>query len=426
MKILRNCLLVLLLIVISILVVNNYIQLNIDNSLLYILILSLTALLFSCIKKLSGFAYTMWIIVGIALGLLYPKSFDTWGNFDLEKLIIPFVQLTMFGMGAQMSFDDFKGIIKMPKGVITGLVCQFTIMPLVGFILAKIFNLPSEIAAGVVLIGCVPSAMASNVMSYLAKANLALSVTIGATATILAPVLTPILMNLLGGQYIEIDIIGMMSGIIDMIIVPIIAGFIFNLYYANNKNMKTTIIQMATFLMIIICTNILLFYSANMSTQELVYKITIVISIFYILPIFLAIILRHSSKISYPQITSTLAFFAMLGIVINTIIITASGYNSLINVGSLLLLSCLLHNVAGFLIGYSAATIVGLPLKDRRTIAFEVGMQNGGVATGLALQMGKVATVGLASAIFGPLQNLTGSSLVNLFKYIDKKSNRFN
>lgn len=400
----------------ALLVLNNITDINVSNSLLFTITLISIALLFYSLKRLSSFAYTMWIIVGIALGMLYPDYFDTWGDFKLENLIVPFVQLTMFGMGAQMSFDDFKGIVKMPKGVLTGVICQFTIMPFVGFALANLFNFSSEIAGGVILIGCVPSAMASNVMSYLAKANLALSVTIGATATILAPFFTPVLMRWLGGQYIEINIIGMMVEIMDMIIVPIIAGFIFNLFYFKDNSRRKIILQMALYFLIILVIGIVLFVSSDCTFKKAIFDSLYTLCIFYILPMLAALLLRNSRTISYSMITSVLAFFAMLGIIINTIIITASGRDSLMNVGLLLILSCLLHNIIGFTIGYTAATVVGLPEKDRRTIAFEVGMQNGGVATGLALQMGKVATVGLASAIFGPLQNLTGSMLVNYFK----------
>lgn len=375
-----------------------------------------TALAFNGYPKLKGFSYTIWILVGISLGMIYPDSFVKIGDFQLKRLIVPFVQITMIGMGAQMSFDDFKGVVKMPKGVITGILCQFTIMPLVGLSLSKIFNFSPEIAAGVVLIGCVPSAMASNVMSYLAKANLALAVTIGASATVMSPFLTPLLMQWLGGQYVEINVIGMMVEITNMIIVPIIAGFIFNMFYHNNNSAKAMKIQLSVFAAIILLTNVVLHFS----TGSVIFK---TLSIwgnsmlwFYFVPMIVAIFLRKSKNITETQISNSLGFVAMMGIVINTIIITASGRDSLMQVGGLLILSCLLHNLIGLTVGYSAATLMRLPEKDRRTIAFEVGMQNGGVATGLALQMGKIATVGLASAIFGPLQNLTGSALVHVFK----------
>lgn len=378
--------------------------------------LFLTALAFNGYPSLKGFRYTMFIIIGICLGMFYPASFISVGDFQLKRLIVPFVQITMIGMGAQMSFDDFKGVVKMPKGVITGVICQFTIMPLVGLSLSKIFNFSPEIAGGVVLIGCVPSAMASNVMSYLAKANLALAVTIGATATIMAPFLTPLLMKWLGGQYIEINVIGMMIEITNMIIVPIIAGFIFNMFYHQNNSAKAMKIQLSAFAAIILITNIVLHFSTDSTLMNTLNIWGNSMIWFYLVPMIVALFLKKSKKITETHINNSLGFVAMMGIVINTIIITASGRDSLMQVGGLLILSCLLHNIIGLSVGYSAAKLMRLPEKDRRTIAFEVGMQNGGVATGLALQMGKIATVGLASAIFGPLQNLTGSALVDFFK----------
>lgn len=414
-KIIRSMLFLgLVLLVISIIVYS--FNLPISYSAFLVASLICIAISFNGYKKLKGFSYTIWILVGISLGMMYPDSFVKIGDFQLKRLIVPFVQITMIGMGAQMSFDDFKGVVKMPKGVITGIICQFTIMPLVGLALSKIFNFSPEIAAGVVLIGCVPSAMASNVMSYLAKANLALAVTIGASATVMSPFLTPLLMQWLGGQYVEIDVIGMMVEITNMIIVPIIAGFIFNMFYHHNNSSKSMKIQLSVFATIILITNVVLHFSTGSVIQHTLGVWGNSMLWFYFVPMLLALILRKSKNITETQISNSLGFVAMMGIVINTIIITASGRDSLMQVGGLLILSCLLHNLIGLTVGYSAATLMRLPEKDRRTIAFEVGMQNGGVATGLALQMGKIATVGLASAIFGPLQNLTGSALVNIFK----------
>ena len=202
-----------------------------------------------------------------------------------------------------------------------------------------------------------------------------------------------------------------------MIIVPIIAGFIFNLFYFNEKSTRSKLVQMGSFFSIILVTNLILHFSSEENTlSDSLYSLLMATTWFYLAPMIVAIILRHMKSISYSTISSALAFIAMMGIVINTVIITASGQESLRQVGLLLILSCFLHNIIGYTVGYTAAKLAKLPEKDRRTIAFEVGMQNGGVATGLALAMGKVATVGLASAIFGPLQNLTGSALVNIFK----------
>jgi len=399
-------------------------NLEISWSLFFVAGLISAAIAFNGYPKLKGFSYTIWILVGISLGMLYADSFIMIGDFQLKKLIVPFVQITMLGMGAQMSFDDFKGVVKMPKGVLTGVICHFTIMPIVGFTLSKLFNFSPEIAAGVVLIGCVPSAMASNVMSFLAKANLALAVTIGAVGTLLSPLLTPLLMRWLGGQYIEINVLGMMIEIIEMIIVPIVAGFIFNLFYYSKESVKSKTIQLTSFAAIILITNVVLHLSTHAQFIDSLKVWGNSMMWFYISPMILGLILRKNKSVTSEKISSSLGFVAMAGIVINTIIITSAGRDSLMQVGGLLILSCLLHNIIGFTVGYGSATLMRLPEKDRRTIAFEVGMQNGGVATGLALQMGKIATVGLASAIFGPLQNLTGSTLVHIFKKRSEKEDQ--
>jgi BASS family bile acid:Na+ symporter len=137
----------------------------------------------------------------------------------LTELFLPFsLAVIMFGMGTSMSFEDFVGVVKMPKGVFIGVTSHFIIMPLLGFTLASLSPLEPEIAAGIVLIGCSPNGMASNVISYLAKANLALSVTITAISTMLSPFVTPLLMKLLAGALVEIDVVHMMWDIMKMVI----------------------------------------------------------------------------------------------------------------------------------------------------------------------------------------------------------------
>jgi BASS family bile acid:Na+ symporter len=315
-----------------------------------------------------------------------------------------------------MSFDDFKGVVRMPKGVLIGVCCHFMVMPLVGFSLSHLFDFEPEIAGGVILIGCVSSAMASNVMSYLSGANLALAVTIGACSTILSPFITPFLMKWLGGQYVEIDIAHMMIDITNMIIIPIVAGFIFNLFYFGKESKRAKTVQLLAFAGIILVTNLVMMVVTKADGRGFLTALLSSTFWFYLLPMVSAILFKNAKNIDRPMIESGLSFVAMLGIVINTVIITASGRDNLLQVGGLLIITCLLHNVIGLSIGYFTALLFGLPERDRRTIAFEVGMQNGGVATGLALKMGKVATLGLASAIFGPLQNVTGSALANWFR----------
>ncbi len=204
----------------------------------------------------KGFSYTIWIFTAVTASMFYPHYFTSVGDFQLKTLIVPLLQVIMFGMGSQMSLNDFTGVIKMPKGVIIGVGSHYLIMPLVGFGIANIFNFPAEIKAGIILIGCVPSGLASNVMSYIAKANLALAVTVGAISTLLSPLITPSLMKWLGGQYIEVSFWSMMLDILNMIILPIVAGFIFNLFSKDNAPKKEKIFQLSMYLIVILLTNL--------------------------------------------------------------------------------------------------------------------------------------------------------------------------
>ena len=300
-------------------------------------------------QSLKGFTYSIMIFTGVTVALYYPTYFVEIDGFRLASLITPLIQIIMFGMGTRMSVDDFVGVIKMPKGVAVGIAAQFTIMPLIGFALAKASNFPPEIAAGIILIGCSPSGLASNVMSYLAKANLALSITLTTVSTLMAPLVTPLLMKFLGGTFIEIDVMKMMWDIVKMIVIPIGAGLLFNK------------------------------------------------------------LLHGKSK----WLDAAMPMVSMIGIGIIITIITAAGRDSLIDIGLILIGLVFIHNTAGYLIGYWFARLFKMNEKDSRTIAIEVGMQNGGMASGLAKEMGKIATVGLAPAVFGPLMNITGSILAS-------------
>lgn len=364
----------------------------------------------------KGFSYSLWIFAAVAVSMYYPKYFLSAGNFEFKLLIVPLLQIIMFGMGSQMSLNDFAGVIKMPKGVIAGVICQFTIMPIMGITVATVFNFPPEIAAGLILVGSSPSGLASNVMSFLAKANLALSVTLTAFATLLSPIMTPLLMKIFAGEMVEINFWNMMLGIFNMVILPICAGLIFNLFLNGNKHRKGIIIQMASYIAIMFLKNFLGYATDGVDFYHLVTGFIKDILIFGLLPIIGAIIFKLLANGRKDILEKMLSFISMLGIGIIITVITAAGRDSLLEVGLLLILACLLQNVFGYTLGYSAARLLRLDEKDCRTIALEVGMQNGGLASGLALQMGKVATVGLAPAIFGPMMNITGSSLATWWR----------
>jgi bile acid:Na+ symporter, BASS family len=377
-------------------------------------------------EKLKGFSYTLWIFTAVTASMFYPQLFISVGSFQLKRLIVPLLQIIMFGMGSQMSFKDFTGVIKMPKGVFIGVCSHYLIMPLVGFCIAGIFRFPPEISAGIILIGCVPSGLASNVMSFLAKANLALAVTVGAISTLLSPFVTPLLMKWLGGQYIEVNFWSMMLDILNMIILPIVAGFIFNLFSKKKESLKSVIIQLVSYILIIFLTTLVFVKTKNAGLPEFSIQFLKSMGWFFFFPMLAASFLSRIISGENKYMEKTLSMISMVGIALIVTIITASGRDSLLKVGALLMVTSLLHNLTGYTLGYWLSWLAGMPEKDRRTIAFEVGMQNGGLASGLALQMGKVATVGLAPAIFGPLMNVTGSVLANFWRgkpVSDKSSN---
>jgi len=367
-------------------------------------------------KATKSLSYTVWIFAAVALSMYYPQLFQKVGNFELKKMIVPLLQVIMFGMGSQMSVNDFTGVIKMPKGVFIGISAHYIIMPGVGFTIVSIFNFPPEIAAGVLLIGCAPSGLASNVMSYIAKANLALAVTVAAISTLLSPLLTPLLMKLLAGQFIEVNVWKMMLEIINMIILPVVAGFIFNMFFHRKETRKNMLIQLVIYFFIIILKNSILLKAGETNLSHIGLAFVKDLGWFVLLPAVGAYLLSIITKGNNQWMEKTLSFISMLGIAVIITIITAAGRDSLLKVGAILLLATLIHNLSGYALGYSFARLARMPERDCRTIAFEVGMQNGGLASGLAMQMGKIATVGLAPAIFGPLMNITGSALANFWR----------
>jgi len=364
----------------------------------------------------KGFSYTIMIFAAVSISMFYPGLFIKWGDFELKATIVPLLQIIMFGMGSQMSFRDFAGVVKMPKGVLLGLVCQFTIMPIIGFTIATTFGFPPEIAAGIILVGSSPSGLASNVMSFIAKANLALSVTLTAVATMLAPLITPSLMKLLAGQFVPIDFWGMMLSIINIVILPIVAGLMFNAMAYGKENLKSKITQGVVYLLIIAGKNLILFQTSDLELGAAFMQLGMDVLWFFVLPIVAALLFTRLAGGKKIALDKLLALVSMAGIGVIIVVITAAGRDSLMEIGLLLVLACLIHNSAGYFLGYWICKLARMDEKSCRTIALEVGMQNGGLASGIALEMGRVATIGLAPAVFGPMMNITGSSLATWWR----------
>ena len=207
--------------------------------LLLIAALAATACGFLCHPSLKSVAFTAWVFTFVAMSMFYPGTFGTWFGTDLKVLIVPLIQIIMFGMGTTLSLRDFGRVLTMPWPVFIGMVLQFSIMPAVGLTIAVAFGFEPEVAAGVILIGSVPGGVASNVMTYLARGDVALSVTMTACSTLLSPVMTPLLMKSLAGRFVPIDMWEMLLSILNMIVVPIVAGLIANrILYSPSERLR--------------------------------------------------------------------------------------------------------------------------------------------------------------------------------------------
>lgn len=303
-------------------------------------------------ERTRGYSFTLWVFAFVAASMFYPQAFRTWNGFALSALIVPLIQVIMFGMGTSLSISDFSRVFRMPKPVFICMFLQFTVMPLTGFALARMFGFEPQVAAGVILIGSCSAGVASNVMVYLAKGSIALSVTMTTCSTLLAPVMTPLAMKVLAGQYVPINFLDMMVEIINMIILPVFGGLAFNK-------------------------------------------------------------LLHGRVAWLDRILPVVSMAAICFIIA---IITALSRDKLLEVGPQLILAAMLHNSIGYVLGYAGARRLGLDEVAARTVAFEVGLQNGGMASGLAINVLKSSDAALAPAIFGPWMNISGSALASYWR----------
>lgn len=311
--------------------------------------LLLLAISFRGFPVLRGLTFTTSILAVVATALYYPQYFKEYNGFEFATLITPLIQVIMFGMGCSMGLKDFIALAKSPKSVIVGVIGQYTIMPSLGFALASFTDFPSEISAGIILLGCAPTSVTASVMCYLAKANVVLAITITAITTLLAPFLIPLLMKLLAGGFIEINVMEMMWGIIKMVFIPIGAGLIFNKF------------------------------------------------------------LHGKAK----WLDDSMPLVSMIGVALIVAIIMAAGRDSILNIGIKLLLVVLVMILLGFFFGYWTGRLFRLSEDDCRTIAISTGMQNAGLVSGIAKVMGKIATVGLATAVCGPIMGFSSSILAS-------------
>ena len=287
--------------------------------------------------------FALWVVLFAGIALIVPEAF-VW----LKVYITWMLGIIMFGMGMTMTVNDFKGILQSPKAVVMGVMAQFAVMPGLAYLLCQLFQLPPEIAIGVILVGCCPGGTASNVITYMAKGNTALSVACTSVSTILAPVLTPTIFYLLASQWIEINAISMLGSILQVVLFPIILGLIVR---SVLKQKVETYIQVMP-----------------------------LISVIAIVAIVAAIIGGSKAQI--------------------------------LESGLLILAVVALHNGLGYLLGFWASRLFKLPYADRKAIAIEVGMQNSGLGVALAaVHFAASPMTAVPSAIFSLWHNISGPAL---------------
>ena len=304
-------------------------------------------------KKICDFiARWMGLIVLLAAVFAYLvpaplKAIDTW-------FINPLLGMIMFGMGLTLSAKDFHIVFSRPKDVLLGCLAQFTIMPAMA---TKAFSLPEELALGVILVGCCPGGTASNVITFLAKGDLALSVGMTACSTLLAPLLTPLLVWLLAGTMVNVDTVGMLLSIVYVVIAPIIGGLLFQHFLPELTKKAVAYLPAFSTLMIALVASIVVGHSAEKLTAG----------------------------------------------------------------GIIVILVVMLHNLSGYALGYSIGWLLHLPMKKRTAISIEVGMQNSGLAASLAvLHFAAFPLATIPGAIFSVWHNISGALMAKLYNRYNK------
>ena len=293
------------------------------------------------------------VLMAAVVALIVPSAFS-----GIKPTVInPLLGVIMFGMGMALRLEDFKIVFSRPKDVIVGCVAQFTIMPLLAVALSRMFALDEALAVGVVLVGCCPGGTASNVITYLAKGDLALSVGMTATSTVLAPVMTPLLVWLLVGKSVDVNVAGMLLSILWVVILPIVAGLI---------------------------------------VKGLWPKFT-------------------------ERMTAYLPAVSSLAIAFIVLIVISANAQKLLMGGMVIILVVVLHNLCGLSLGWLIGRLLRLPDTKRRAISIEVGMQNSGLASSLAtLHFAAYPMATIPGAVFSVWHNISGAIVARLYARTDK------
>jgi bile acid:Na+ symporter, BASS family len=262
---------------------------------------------------------------------------------------VPYLLMViMLGMGMTLRVGDFAIVARRPWALLVGVAAQYVVMPGLAWVLTQALDLPAAVAAGVILVGAAPGGTASNVMVYLAKGDTALSVAMTSVSTLLAPLLTPLLVLWLAGQYLPVDAGGLFVSIVQIVVVPVLLG----------------------------------------------------------------LVLRMLVPRAVEAILPALPLVSVAGIAAVVVVVVAASSETILSVGSLVVVAVVLHNLLGYGVGYAIATSLRMPTAARRAIAIEVGMQNSGLAAGLATVHFTPAAA-LPAAIFSVWHNVSGSLLAS-------------
>lgn len=301
---------------------------------------------------------TLIVVLVTVVVLFLPSSF----NWISTSAITPMLGVVMFGMGLTLRPSDFKPVLQHPKDILIGELAQFLIMPSLAWLLSKLLALPEELALGVVLVGCCPGGTASNVICYLAKGDVPLSVAMTGVSTLLAPVITPALVWLLAGESVDVDIAGMFLSIVQVVIVPIVLGFAANHYFGQTTRRIVPLLPMI----------------------------------------------------------STLSIAFIIGIIV------AHNSASILTCSLIVAVAVILHNVLGLALGYGLTALTGSEPSKRSAIAIEVGMQNSGLVTSLATtHFAMFPMAAVPGAMFSVWHNFSGSIAAQIFrKQADRKQNK--
>lgn len=309
--------------------------------------------------KLTQFVsktFAIWVVVFAYIAAQFPETF---------KVFVPWIPyllgIVMLGMGLTLTFRDFAEVTKNPKSVLIGVVAQFIVMPSIAYGLAKLFNLPPDLAIGVILVGCCPGGTSSNVMTYLARGNTALSVACTTISTLLAPILTPAIFYLFASQWLEINAAAMFISVLQMVL----------------------------------------------------------------LPIFVGVVIRTIFKKKVEQFSQTMPLISVIAIVLIVTAVVSVSRDRIIESGLLIFAVVALHNGFGYLIGYFAGRFLKLPVADSKAVAIEVGMQNSGLGAALAaLHFKANPVIAVPSAVFSFWHNISGPILAMIFSKVKNTSEK--